>query len=67
MSTTPMPLPLPRAHGPKLEPFRGTASADLEFLAFLGNEKDVDSKVWKVRIDKNIYALKIVGRAPPVI
>lgn len=64
MSTTTLPLPFPRAHGPRLEPFRGAASADVEFLAFLGNDKDVDSKVWKVRIDKNIYALKIVSRAP---
>lgn len=64
---TVLPLPLPRVPGPRLEPYRGTASADVEFLAFLGNEKDLDSKVWKVRIDQNIYALKIVSRAPPVI
>lgn len=55
------PLPLPRVSGPKLDPFRGTATADLEFIRFVGGEDDVDSKVWKVSIDGKYYALKIVS------
>ncbi|KAH8756245.1 kinetochore Sim4 complex subunit FTA2-domain-containing protein [Diaporthe sp. PMI_573] len=62
METEPeSPLPLPRVQGPKLEPFRGTASAEIQFLQFLGTAKDLDSRVWKVRIGSNIYALKIFG------
>lgn len=53
--------PLPRIPGPKLEPFRGTATADIEFIAFIGNEQDMDSKVCKVRIDGKVYALKVVS------
>ena len=53
--------PLPRCPGPKLEPFRGTASADIEFMEFIGNKEDMDSKVWQVRIDGTVYALKIVS------
>lgn len=56
-------LPLPRVCGPKLAPFRGTASADIEFIEFLGSDKDLDSKVWKVCINGKIYALKIVSEA----
>ncbi|KAJ0118521.1 hypothetical protein J7T55_009304 [Diaporthe amygdali] len=52
-------LPLPRLRGPKLQPFRGTASADIEFIEFIGNDEDMDSKVWKVHIDGSVYALKI--------
>lgn len=47
--------------GPKLEPFQGTASADIRFERFLGSNKDLDSKVWRVRIDGRNYALKIVS------
>lgn len=54
-------LPLPRCPGPKLEPFRGTASVDIEFIEFIGSGNDMDSKVWKVRVDGKIYALKIVS------
>lgn len=56
------PLPLPRIRGPKLEPFRGTATADLEFIRYIGSEEDVDSKVWKVKVDGEYYALKIVSQ-----
>ncbi|KAH8753611.1 kinetochore Sim4 complex subunit FTA2-domain-containing protein [Diaporthe sp. PMI_573] len=52
-------LPLPSCPGPKLEPFRGTASANIEFIEWIGNDDDVHSKVWKVRIDGTVYALKI--------
>lgn len=62
---TEKPLPLPRIQGPKLEPFQGAASADLEFLEFLGSARDLDSKVWKVRIDNDIYVLKIVSYSLP--
>lgn len=62
MASTETPSPLPQIPGPTLEPFRGTASAEIEFLEFLGDEKDVVSKVWKVRIDDQIYALKIVSQ-----
>ena len=63
LTKNPLPLPLPRVRGPKLKPFRGTASADIEFIEFIGSDKDLDSKVWKVRIDGKIYALKIVSEA----
>ncbi|KAK2605064.1 hypothetical protein N8I77_007940 [Diaporthe amygdali] len=52
-------LPLPRLRGPKLQPFRGTASADIEFIEFIGSDEDMGSKVWKVHIDGSVYALKI--------
>ncbi|KAK7699882.1 hypothetical protein SLS64_011312 [Diaporthe eres] len=45
--------------GPKLEPFRGTASADIRFERFLGSSQDLDSKVFRVSIDGRTYALKI--------
>lgn len=57
-------LPLPRVPGPKLEPFQGTATADIEFIAFIGSNEDMDSKVWKVRIDGKIWALKVVSVTP---
>lgn len=57
-------LPLPRIPGPKLEPFRGTATADIEFIEFIGNDEDLDSKVWKVRIDGKVFALKVVSVTP---
>lgn len=60
MSSPPSSLPaLP--HGPWLEPFRGTATADIEFIELLSSEEDFDSKVWKVRIDEQFYALKVVS------
>lgn len=59
------PLPLPRIKGPKLEPFRGTANAELEFVRYIGSEDDVDSKVWKVKVDDKYYALKIVSERRP--
>lgn len=52
-------LALPLFAGPKLVQFRGTATADIEFIRFVGGEDDFDSKVWKVRIDGKYYALKI--------
>lgn len=58
-NTASPPLPLPRIRGPKLGPLRGTAEADLEFIRYVGSETDVDSKVWKVRLDDKYYALKI--------
>lgn len=61
-------LPLPRITGPKLKPFRGTATVDIEFIAFIGNDQNMDSKVWKVRIDGKVYALKVVSvtSCPPI-
>lgn len=59
-TATPL-LPLPRIGGPKLQPFGGIATADIEFTRFVGGEDDVDSKVWKVSIDSKYYALKIVS------
>ncbi|KAH6619605.1 kinetochore Sim4 complex subunit FTA2-domain-containing protein [Chaetomium sp. MPI-SDFR-AT-0129] len=56
------PLPLPRVFGPKLAPFTPTARADIEFIHFLGRENDVDSQVWKVKINGNgagFFALKM--------
>lgn len=66
-TTTASPLPLPRVRGPKLEPFQGTARAHVEFLEFIGNDKDIDSKVWKVRIANDVYALKIVSKTNELI
>lgn len=48
------PLPLPRIKGPKLEPFRGTANVELEFVRYIGSEEDVDSRVWKVKVGDNL-------------
>ncbi|KAK4159408.1 kinetochore Sim4 complex subunit FTA2-domain-containing protein [Cladorrhinum sp. PSN259] len=41
---------LPDVPGPKLPPFTPTAFAQIKFIGFLGNEDDVDSYVWKVKI-----------------
>lgn len=57
------PVPLPDMEGPKLEPFRGTASADIRFERFLSSSQDLDSKVFRVSIDGRTYALKIVSTA----
>lgn len=59
------PVALPDMRGPNLGPFRGTASADINFGRFLGSNKDLDSKVFKVRIDDKTYALKIVSTIRP--
>ncbi|KAK2599738.1 hypothetical protein N8I77_011468 [Diaporthe amygdali] len=59
MAPTTRPLPLPQIAGPQLAPFRGTATADIEFEHFLGSDNDLDSKVWRVCIDGKTYALKI--------
>ncbi|SPQ27553.1 febd0a39-ca67-42db-b811-ab1929376945 [Thermothielavioides terrestris] len=53
------PIPLPRVPGPKLAPFTPSAQADIEFLEFLGHENDVDSLVWKVKINGGLFALKV--------
>ncbi|KAL2133695.1 hypothetical protein VTI74DRAFT_1871 [Chaetomium olivicolor] len=45
------PVPLPHVPGPKLAPFTPNARADIESVEFLGRENDVDSKVWKVKIN----------------
>lgn len=55
-----LPLPLPRVSGPKLEPYGGTAAADIDFICYIGGKGDADSEVWKVSIGGNLYALKIV-------
>lgn len=57
----PPPLPLPRVDGPKLEPYGGTAAADIDFIHYIGTWNDADSEVWKVSIDGQFYALKIVS------
>ncbi|KAK4147595.1 kinetochore Sim4 complex subunit FTA2-domain-containing protein [Dichotomopilus funicola] len=55
------PVPLPCVPGPKLAPFTRTAYADdIEFIQFLGRENDVDSLVWKVKINKaGPFVLKV--------
>lgn len=63
--TTSPPLPLPRIKGPKLEPFCGTENVELEFVRYIGSEDDVDSKVWKVKVDDKYCALKIVSQRRP--
>lgn len=56
------PVSLPCVPGPKLAPFTRNAHADIEFIEFLGRENDVDSLVWKVKIDKaGPFALKVVS------
>ena len=55
------PVPLPRVPGPKLAPLTSNARADIDFLEFLGQENDVDSQVWKVKINGDgLFALKAV-------
>lgn len=61
MAPTTTPVPLPDMEGPKLEPFRGTASADIKLESFIGSSKDLDSQVWRVAIDGRTYVLKIVS------
>lgn len=61
----PSPLPLPRVEGPKLEPYGGTAAADIDFIHYIGTGDDADSEVWKVSIDGQFYALKIVSEDKP--
>lgn len=52
---------LPNVPGPKLYPFdTGTDPLDLEFIEEIG--KGLVSYVWKVRINGNEYALKIVSQ-----
>lgn len=54
---------VPRLPGPKLSPFTPTGYADIEFIKELGKPaEDMDSFVWKVRIDgmPSCYALKMV-------
>jgi hypothetical protein len=41
----------------------GTATADIEFIGLIGNDEDMDSKVWKVRIVGKVLALEVVGVA----
>ncbi|KAL2163055.1 hypothetical protein VTH06DRAFT_6891 [Thermothelomyces fergusii] len=54
------PAPLPCVPGPKLAPFTPTAHADIEFIRFIGCEKDKDSVVWKVKINgAGPFALKM--------
>lgn len=52
---------LPDAPGPKLYPFNtGGDALNLEFIDELG--KGLVSYVWKVKINNNEYALKIVSK-----
>ncbi|KAH6853285.1 kinetochore Sim4 complex subunit FTA2-domain-containing protein [Chaetomium sp. MPI-CAGE-AT-0009] len=55
------PVPLPSGvPGPKLAPFTQNAHADIEFIEFLGRENDMDSLVWKVKINNaGPFALKM--------
>lgn len=58
------PVPLPRVPGPKLAPFTPNARANIEFIEFLGEDYNVDSQVWKVKItgggQPRLFALKMV-------
>ncbi|KAK4097698.1 hypothetical protein N658DRAFT_518423 [Parathielavia hyrcaniae] len=45
------PVPLPRVPGPKLAPFNPDARADIEFVEFVGRENNLDSQVWRVKIN----------------
>ncbi|KAK4242952.1 kinetochore Sim4 complex subunit FTA2-domain-containing protein [Corynascus novoguineensis] len=55
-----LPTPLPRVPGPKLTPFTSDAQVHIEFVEFLGRENDVDSLVWKVKINgAGHFALKV--------
>ncbi|KAH6626065.1 kinetochore Sim4 complex subunit FTA2-domain-containing protein [Chaetomium sp. MPI-SDFR-AT-0129] len=55
-------VPLPCVPGPKLAPFTPNARANIEFVEFLGEENNVDSQVWKVKIkvagQPRLFALK---------
>lgn len=50
---------VPPIPGPKINPFKGDYwPLTIEFLDQLG--KGEDGHVWKVRIEKEVYALKVV-------
>ncbi|KAK4147539.1 kinetochore Sim4 complex subunit FTA2-domain-containing protein [Dichotomopilus funicola] len=54
------PLPLPRVSGPKLAPLTPTARADIDFVQFLGRGNDVESQVWKAKINgAGFFVLKM--------
>lgn len=52
---------LPKTNGPKLAPFEERAEEryDIEFLNRIG--EDSSGYVWKVSIDGNVFALKMVS------
>lgn len=50
-------LPLPRCDGPKLEPFQFHGPQKIEFLHYIS--EGLVSHVFKVRIEGEIYALKL--------
>lgn len=54
-------LPLPRCDGPKLEPFQFHGPQKIEFLHYIS--EGLVSHVFKVRIEGEIYALKLVGNS----
>jgi predicted Ser/Thr protein kinase len=55
-------VPLPQVDGPKLAPFKSKdGQQNIEFLEYLG--WGLHSHVFKVRIEGNYYALKLV-RSP---
>lgn len=61
-STPPAALALPRVPGPKLGPFTPDAHAEVKFIEALGSSNDPNSQVWKVEINRTVYALKMVSR-----
>ncbi len=52
-------VPLPRCDGPKLQPFDFHGKQQIEFLEYIGEGSH--AHVFKVKIHKQIYALKLVG------
>ena len=53
-------LPLPQCPGPKLEPFDFGGPQNIEFLSSLGD--GLHSYVFKVKINDELYALKLVSQ-----
>ncbi|KAK4145150.1 uncharacterized protein C8A04DRAFT_36070 [Dichotomopilus funicola] len=50
-------VPLPQCDGPKLNPFKFDGNPSIEFLDYLG--EGLHAHVFKVRMDNQIYALKL--------
>lgn len=52
---------LPRVPGPKLGPFTPTGEAKIKFISYLGSPYNENAYVWKVKINGQRYALKMVS------
>ncbi|KAK4125493.1 hypothetical protein N657DRAFT_708245, partial [Parathielavia appendiculata] len=51
--------PLPRVPGPKLASLTPTGNTNIKSIEELGSSSDKDAYVWKVEIQRSVYALKM--------